>query len=287
MLDKIIFIDFIKYIESIKPLDDLYYSTSNNEEISIKRKEILLSGIFVKIASKTYNTFGNKIKFNSLKNYKKSTSGNNQNVDFLVCWYNEFMNLFDEKFIKDTDYKKIGLPCIPELKHDSNINFGQFIDAKMIVEASIKNNKNKWELIRYIMSIFIIKKGQVYNENFTDEKNKQFIRINKMNVKVAVITSKWWESINNYINENYTVFQDTGDVIENNENVDFHMSRWGWVHFLKELSLTKAFDISGSGLNSIECVRDTICSDVLIWASEGKEFNIANYRDNKKSYNNE
>ena len=51
--------------------------------------------------------------------------------------------------------------------------------------------------------------------------------------------------------------------------------------FLKNIAKTKTFDISGSGKNSIECLRESKAYDVLIWASEEKDYNIAVSRDMK------
>lgn len=38
---------------------------------------------------------------------------------------------------------------------------------------------------------------------------------------------------------------------------------------------TKVFDIPGSGLDSIECVKKTKAFKVLIYASEKKDFDVA------------
>jgi hypothetical protein len=48
------------------------------------------------------------------------------------------------------------------------------------------------------------------------------------------------------------------------------MANWGWVSLLKELAKTKVFDLPGTGLNSIDAVRETSAFDVLIFASEEK-----------------
>lgn len=50
------------------------------------------------------------------------------------------------------------------------------------------------------------------------------------------------------------------------------MKDFGWVNFLKSLASTKVFDIPGSKLNSLDCVRVSPCFDVLLFASEDKLF---------------
>lgn len=51
------------------------------------------------------------------------------------------------------------------------------------------------------------------------------------------------------------------------------------MNFLKEIAKTKAFDIPNSGLNSIDCAKVSKAFDVLIWASEDKEYGEAQYLD--------
>jgi hypothetical protein len=48
---------------------------------------------------------------------------------------------------------------------------------------------------------------------------------------------------------------------------------------LKTIAATKAFDVDGSGMNSIECARQSPAFDVLIWASEDKERSEAEFMD--------
>jgi hypothetical protein len=51
------------------------------------------------------------------------------------------------------------------------------------------------------------------------------------------------------------------------------MEHFGWINFLKTLAATKVFDIPGTRMNSIQCVRETEAFDVLIYASEDKMYN--------------
>lgn len=49
-----------------------------------------------------------------------------------------------------------------------------------------------------------------------------------------------------------------------------YLEDWGWLDFLVEIGLTKVFDKPGSKLNSLECVRESPCFDVLLFASQQK-----------------
>jgi hypothetical protein len=51
------------------------------------------------------------------------------------------------------------------------------------------------------------------------------------------------------------------------------------VNFLKSISKTKVFDIANSGLNSIDCARRASAFDVLVYASEEKDYNDAQAMD--------
>ena len=166
-----------------------------------------------------------------------------------------------------------------ELTETNEIIFGQFIDAKMITSNTARN---KWELMQYIASIFYLN-GIEYNELFCDESNEHFINCGQYPMPVILAISKFWEQLNEYINTNFTLFQESGE--QEGANMKEHMQRWGWVNFLKSIAKTKVFDISGSGLNSIDCARKARCATVLTWASEEKDYNIALSRDMEASYN--
>lgn len=247
---------------------DAKYKSVSESNMSENRKKILLTNIYADRAQITYKMLNRK----STEVKKPLT------VDFLFSWYASFIAEFDIKPVGEW-WLEAKLPE-PELTHMSPIVFGQFIDAKMIIDGGIATGKDKWEMIQYIMAIFVIGKKR-YHYDFTYEKHAQFINSGKLSAYKALLTSIWWDRLNIYINENYTVFQDSGDSRANSESMDEHMRRWGWVNFLKGVAKTKAFDISGSGMNSIDCVRATKASEILMWASEEKDANVAMNRDMK------
>lgn len=49
------------------------------------------------------------------------------------------------------------------------------------------------------------------------------------------------------------------------------MKNYGWINLLKTIAATKIFDLPGR--NSISSVRATSAFDVLLYASEDKEYN--------------
>lgn len=271
LINKVTLFQLIELNKAIKPLDNDYNDVVNSEVLSDVKRNILLTGIFVKKAQKTFEAFGEESTLDI------KTIG----VDSLILWYTEFTKFFEIP-LEGNWWKEIGL-SEPELTHMSPIVFGQFIDAKMIVEAGLRDEQDKWQVMQYVMAIFLIGKRK-YDYLFTNETNSQFIRCGKRTLDVAIKFSKWWDLLNVYINTHYTLFQDSGDIREHCDNIDEHMKRWGWVNFLKSIAKTKAFDIAGSGMNSIDCVRATKASEILVWASEEKEDNVARNRDLKEAY---
>lgn len=52
---------------------------------------------------------------------------------------------------------------------------------------------------------------------------------------------------------------------------------WGWINFLSAMAETKIFDIPGSGFDSVECTKIAKAYKVLIYASQRKDYSIAEY----------
>lgn len=255
-LDNITLTQWIDYTNSLKPLDE--HLTAIHALPDCERKRILLTKNLVDRAYHTYEHWGGK---------------EDVLVDDVLKEYTEvFCKIFE-------DVAKPILPDMPssELTGMNPIEFGQFIDAKMITSDP---TRNKWELMQYIMAIFCSGK---YKEVHCDESNEVFVYCGTIPMDQVLYISQWWEKLNTYINENYTLFQDSGE--DEGANMKEHMQRWGWINFLKTIAKTKVFDIAGSGLNSIDCARRAKCDDVLTWASEEKDYNIAAMRDMEASYN--
>jgi hypothetical protein len=271
LISKVTLVQLIALNKKLKPLDDEYKKLTEDTTMNPTRRGILLTNIFVKKASITFTDFDGK------------STPETQSVDFLVLWYQDFLKEFDMP-LTGKWWESIGL-CAPELTHMSPISFGQFIDAKMMVDGGTKQGVDRWQTLQYLMAIFLVGKSE-YKDEYTFEEDDWFILCGMCTLDMAIKVSKWWDILNQYVNDHYTVFQDSGDIRENCENVDDYMSKWGWVNFLMSVAKTKAFDISGSGMNSIDCVRKTKASEVLIWASAEKDYNVATNRDTKAMYKN-
>jgi len=268
MLEQVTLESFIRFNTFTRQIDSKYTSQLS-DDMSDTRRSVLASKLFIDKAKITYSNFA-----------ESTLDISKVSVDSLIGWYTKWLAEFTPT-LPPKWWRTVGLPT-PELTHTSPITFGQFVDAKMIVEAAVRDNKDQWAVTQYIMSIFLIGSKKKYDYLYTSEDNSQFIRCGKKSVAVAVLVAKWWDTLNTYTAENYTIFQkDAGVDDGGGENVADHMERWGWVNFLKNVAKAKVFDIQGSGLNSIDCVRETKASEVLVWASEEKDHNVAIHRDMK------
>lgn len=270
LIDDLSLVSLIELNRKLKPLEDRHNNIIAGED-SDQRKQILLTRVFIAKAKIAYTYILQQ----------SASEVDSLDVDFLFSWYTSFLESF-ELTLQGRWWLEAKLPE-PELTHMTPVTFGQFIDAKMIVDAGVKDGKDRWQAVQYLVAIFCIGKRK-YDYNWTNELSPHFIRSGKVTGRAAILVSRWWDQLNKHINDNYTVFQDSGDIRENSENIDEHMKRWGWVNFLKGIAKTKAFDISGSGMNSIDCVRETKASEILVWASEEKDQNVATNRDMKESY---
>ena len=264
-LQAITLAEWIDYTNSLKPLDE--WLKSLLELPDGQRKEILLTRNYVDRAYHTYEWFGGTeapLVDDVLQEYTNSFCRILEQKDGMIC--GNF----------DLGGHQWTIP-IPELTETSDITFGQFIDAKMLTQGATDADSNKWELLRYVCAIFIRRGNEAYDPMYVSEGNEKYQLCGSIPMPIVASMSDWFDAFNTYIHDNYTLFQDSGE--PEKANMKEHMRRWGWVNFLKSVAKTKVFDISGSGLNSIDCARLAKCADVLVWASEEKDYNIALQRD--------
>ncbi len=244
---------WIDYTNSLQQLEANLASLKDMKECP--RKEILVTRNVVDSAYHTYYFF--------------EGIGEPSVEDVLNEYNTVFCKLFD-----DVEPSTLSLPSY-EVSGTNPITFGQFIDAKMIAQGAINDGTNKWVLLQYIAAIFC--NDGDYKAEYVNEGSEMFQQRADMPMSNAMALYTWWEKLNEYIHDNYTLFQDSGE--PEKANMKEHMQRWGWINFLKSIAKTKVFDIAGSGLNSIDCARQATCADVLSWASEEKDYNIALTRD--------
>ena len=233
---------WIAYTEFIKPYEERIKEVYNLPQC--KRREVLINRAIVERAAQTYQFF----------------EGGIVTVNDMLVYYNSISEQFKTM-------PKVVLNVSHELTPISGFMFGQFIDAKQIVGSC----ENKWLAIQYLISIFF---SGDYQDMFCNEQSPQFETAGNVLMPYALAVSDWWDKFNDYINGNFTLFQE-GATKGNNPNMREHMKRWGWVNFLSSVAKTKVWDIAGSGKNSVDCARAASLFDVLTIASEEKDYNIA------------
>lgn len=198
--------------------------------------------------------------------------------------YNEhFTKLFhveQEDGDEEVEWKE-AIWCLPPVELDSNtkITFGEFIDSKVQTQVVTTEKQNKWQLIRYIACIFYRMKDEPYREDMSRIGSARYELIGEMPMTEAHACARWFESFNDYLKNTFAVFQPAQGGSGENEYIAKHFETWGWVNMLISIAKTKMFDIASSGLNSIECARQASAYDVLVFASESKDYNEAMYAD--------
>jgi len=239
-------------------------------ELKGKRKDVRLTSIFVEQA---YNTlaFFNGMPVEVL--HKGVT------VEGATELYTPF-----SKMVHTMQKVDIGLWKLPApvLSPQSDITFGQFIDSKIITQALNQQSQSKWRLLQYVCAIYLLRPDEKYNESFADDTSARFTYMSQLTLDKAITVMLFYEELNAFIEENFSLFHATGE--KSGHHMKQHFEQWGWVNFLKSIAKTKIFDIPDSGMNSIDCARQTKLFEVLIYASEDKDYNVAYNRDMKESF---
>lgn len=247
LLSDITLKQWIEYNNSLQVLNEQLKAI--NDSPDSHRKNILLTKNLVDKAYHTYSFFGNTEALY---------------IDDVLRGYADFI-------AASNDIVKAPDPIATE-----DIEFGQFIDAKMLIAANEAANKTRWDILPYILSIFCY---SPFEDTHTNENSVMYKAALITPLDKAIGLMIWFDELNNYIQEAFTLFQDSGE--EEKAAMKEHMKRWGWVNFLKSIAKTKVFDISGSGMNSIDCARKAKMVEVLTWASEEKDYNLAMAEDMK------
>jgi len=207
-------------------------------------------------------------------------------IDDALHYYNErLINLFEDVAPVKFPVDILGASwCIPKdnLTPSSTITFGEFIDSKVIAQAAAHDKQSKWELLQYICAIFLRQPGEAYDEAFVDEDSDRFILMAQLPMSVAMSVMAFFEELNKNIEESFSVFHESDQ--KEGKAMKEHFKQWGWVNFLKSIAKTKVFDIPNSGMNSIDCARKAKCYEVLIYASEERDYNLAMSVDMEAMY---
>lgn len=231
--------DWLEFESSCRDIEAWHECVKSQPES--RRKQIMLTSSFYEKANKWAQFFG--IRFDS--------------VDECMNAYQAFLSFEPEA---------ISLPVIEDMKA------GQLIDSKMMLAAH--GEASQWEFARLLLIIFHF---APYNSKHLEELSSIYADAGKVTIDKCAYILAWYERLSIEICERYTLFHDSGE--EEQPHMKAHMQRWGWINFIISIAKTKVFDIPGGGKNSIECVRESSLDDILIWASQEKDYNIAVMRD--------
>ena len=201
-------------------------------------------------------------------------------VDEVVRWREEhFRPAYDKSF--SGDWEAVLMPD-PIVTPGTTINFGAFIDSKVLTE-SLASAPSKdlpaglmlpyWQVGHQMACIFLRLDG---NEAYHDSELKPGCDWYNLHLDTPLFQIvqiyEWYRQFIEHIQSSYAVFAKSR-LPSAGKAMKEHMKQWGWINFLKELAKTKVFDVPG--LNSIDSVRAVSLFDVLVFASEDKEYGEA------------
>lgn len=232
------------------------------------KRDIRLTTVMVEQAYNALSYF-NGVPVDELKEFLP--------VDYVVNLYLPFNQMFIDP--QPISIEPWSLPSA-ELSAQSPINFGQFIDSKIITQAINQADSSKWALLQYICAIYLRKDNEQYSDAFIDDDNPRMTEMAELPMSQALTVMQFYEQLNAFLSANFSLFWETGE--KSGVHMRKHFEQWGWVNFLKGIAKTKVFDIPASGLNSIECARAAKLYEVLIYGSEDKDYNTAMIKDMDK-----
>ena len=165
-----------------------------------------------------------------------------------------------------------------QIQPTTPVTFGQFIDSKVLAE-----NKDlpHWQLVALLACIYLRPAGVAYNEEDAIPGSVRYNEILAMPAALVAVVAKWFEAFNKHL-QTFTLFHPSR--VKGGKFIKEHMKHWGWINFLKEIAKTKVFDIPASRKNSIDCAREANAFDVLMYASEDKDFAEARALDQEEAY---
>lgn len=171
------------------------------------------------------------------------------------------------------------------LKNGFVLKTGEYLDAKQMLLNVRNSGGSRWDALHALCTIFFIKAGESYSESFLHEGSDRLQLMLKLPLSLAYQVEANFNKLSDFIDSHFGIFQPSR-VKSAGKWSKKHYEQYGWVNFLKDIAKTKAFDIDGSGLNSIDCVRKTPLFDVLVWASEEKGMSEARYLDQEAEWEN-
>ena len=116
-------------------------------------------------------------------------------LEVLEVYHRVMRAMTDETNFQDPDFKLVqefvwmGEEWViqpPELKNDSKMTFGEFIDSKQIVQDLYQLGEQKWESLLGLSSIYFRKKGEAYSESLSNVEGKRYQLLKTLPLEYAL-----------------------------------------------------------------------------------------------------
>lgn len=89
----------------------------------------------------------------------------------------------------------------PELKQDSIMTFGEFLQAKQWVKSTWELSEEKWDAMHGLACVYFRKKGEAFSEDFMNEGNERNELMKRLPLEYAIHLGFFFrDSMNSYLN---------------------------------------------------------------------------------------
>jgi hypothetical protein len=177
------------------------------------------------------------------------------------------------------DWQQMWVLPPPYLAQDSAMTFGEFIDSKAKEQEAQITKCSRWYLIQQVAAIFLRAEGEAYDESLLYPGSQRVALMGTLPIRHALHVAVWFEKFNAFVQNHFALFAPSDS--KTGHHMKNHMDKWGWVNLLKTVAKAKVFDRPASDLDSVKCARLAKAFDVLLYASEEKDYSDAMNRDMK------
>lgn len=98
----------------------------------------------------------------------------------------------------------------PELKQGDRMKFGEFVDAKQIIQDMVQLGRGKWEYLIRLCAIYLRKKGEPYSEEFVYEDSERLKLMKELPMDIALQVGFFLNSCQNISINILTSFESRG-----------------------------------------------------------------------------
>lgn len=173
-----------------------------------------------------------------------------------------------------------------QLWEGSEITFGQFIDAKLSAQMAKANDRSVWHLAHNLCAIFLEFHTAdrcyfEYLDIYVAEHSDKYRDCFNVPLPCGIHAINFYNNLNTYISEHFSLFDESVSD-DSGRHMRKHMQQWGWVRFQNSIAEAKVFD--RNGLTSIDSARAAKLVDVLAYADEKQQYNMAQNNDMKLMY---